>query len=221
MPLRKVLDYGTSQLFAASNVLATGGGLRGCTLRRAWPLRIARSLACGAALLVAMPALHADASISRENQIKAVFLFNFPQFVDWPPSAFADSRAPLVIGVLGDDPFGEFLRAMVRGESVNARPLVIRHFRSVDEVGVCHVLFIAESESDRLKAILQRLKGRAILTVGDQPRFLRDGGMIRFDRRDNRMRLRIDDVAAKAADLTLSSKLLRRAELVAPGEDEP
>ncbi|HVU25661.1 MAG TPA: YfiR family protein [Opitutus sp.] len=161
------------------------------------------------------------AAPSREYQIKAVFLYNFTQFVDWPPTAFAEDGSPLIIGVLGEDPFGEVLDETVRGESIDHRPLVVRRFRQVEDIDQCHVLYIAQSESSRLAAILRQLAHRSILTVSDVPGFARSGGMIRFITADNRVRLRIDQVAARAAGLTISSKLLRPAEIVTPTEVRP
>jgi hypothetical protein len=155
----------------------------------------------------------AQAEPSRENQIKAVFLFNFPQFVDWPSRAFANAQSPLVIGLLGEDPFGLFLDEMVRGEMVNNRPLAVQRFGRVEDVTDCQVLFISRSEDGRLKAIVASLKGRNILTVSDAESFDQDGGMIRFATENNKIRLKINLAAAKAADLTISSKLLRRAEI--------
>src|SRR5712664_1838664 len=102
---------------------------------------------------------------SPEYQLKAVFLFNFAQFVEWPPTAFPEAKAPLVIGVLGDDPFGPYLDETVRGEKVNNRPLVVQRFRQVEEIKTCHVLFISRSERERLGQILAGLKGRNILAV--------------------------------------------------------
>ena len=156
---------------------------------------------------------------STEYQVKAVFLFNFAQFVDWPNSAFPEAQAPLVIGVLGDDPFGAYLDETVRGEKVNNRPVIVQRYRSIGEIKSCHVLFISRSEMDRLEQILASLKGQSILTVGDFDGFARRGGMIRFVMEKNKIRLRIGLEAAKAANMTISSKLLRPAEIVAPGKD--
>jgi hypothetical protein len=156
----------------------------------------------------------AQTSAAREYQIKAVFLFNFAQFVDWPSAAFPEARTPLVIGVLGEDPFKSYLDETVRGETVNNRPIIVQRYRRVEEIGICHVLFISRSENDRLEQILAGLKGRNILTVGDGEDFARDGGMIRFITDNNKVRLRINVEAAKAASLTISSKLLRPAEIV-------
>jgi hypothetical protein len=153
---------------------------------------------------------------SREYQVKAVFLFNFAQFVEWPSSAFLDANAPLVIGVLGEDPFGAFLDETVRGEMVNGRPLVIQRYRQVPEIATCHILFVSRSEAGRLDQILASLRDRNILTVGETDTFVRRGGTIQLSNAQNRVRLMISPDAARAANLTISSKLLRAAELVTP-----
>lgn len=154
-----------------------------------------------------------------EYQLKAVFLFHFAQFVEWPPEAFPEAQTPLVIGVLGEDPFGAYLDETVRSETVNNRSLVVHRYHQVEEIETCHVLFISRSEADRLEQILASLKGRHILIVGDADGFIRRGGMIRFILDENKIRLRINLAAAKDANLVMSSKLLRPAEIVEPGED--
>src|ERR1051325_8645916 len=91
---------------------------------------------------------------SKEYQIKAAFLFNFAQFVEWPPEAFPEKATPLVVGVLGDDPFKGFLEELLRDEKAGNRPLRIEHHRRVEEIKQCHILFISNSESNRLAQIL-------------------------------------------------------------------
>jgi hypothetical protein len=154
-----------------------------------------------------------------EYQLKAVFLFNFSQFVDWPAAAFADGRSPLVIGVLGRDPFGATLDEMVSGETVNGRPLAVRRYQSIDQLDAVHILFIDRSQQARLDAVLAALKGRSVLTVGDFDGFARRGGIVRFINVGNKIRLRINLAAAQEAKLTISSKLLRPAEIVQPDQD--
>src|SRR5664279_2589147 len=97
----------------------------------------------------------AQESQPTEYQIKAAFLFNFAKFVEWPPEAFADANSPLVIGVLGENPFGDDLERTIRGKTINNRPLVIKEFRSPAEATNCHVLFISTSEKQRLPEILK------------------------------------------------------------------
>ena len=157
--------------------------------------------------------LSAQPTAPAEYQIKAVFLFNFARFVDWPPKAFPDADSPFVIGVLGDDPFGSYLDETVRGEKVNGHPLTVQRYRRVSDVKACQVLFISRSEADRLDQILASLRGRSTLTVGDTDYFTSRGGMIRLATEKNKVRMHITLEAVKAANLAISSKLLRVAEV--------
>jgi len=168
---------------------------------------------CGLLLLGRLDG-SAQTEPSREYQVKAVFLFNFAQFVEWPPAAFAGASSPIVIGVLGENPFGAYLDETVREEKVDNRPLEVQRYRRVDEIKTCHVLFISRSEASRLEQILASLKDRSILIVGDGDDFVQRGGMIRLATPQNTIRLIINVEAARAANLTISSKLLRSAEVV-------
>lgn len=187
-------------------LLRAGVRMRGARRRRLLPAVLL--LLCG---LAAPPA---RAASSTEYQLKAVFLFNFAQFVEWPARAFPEADSPLVIGVLGDDPFGAALDQTVRGEVVNRRPLVVQRYRRVEEALGSHILFISHSESARLDQILASLRGRNILTVGESDAFALRGGMIRFLTANNKLRLRINMTAVQAGELTISSKLLRPSEIV-------
>ncbi len=154
-----------------------------------------------------------QANPAPEYQLKAVFLYNFAQFVDWPPQAFSDAQAPIVIGILGDDPFGSYLDETVRGEKVNGHPLVVQRLRRLSDVKAVHVLFISESESDRVEQIVAALRGRPVLTVGDTEDFCARGGMVRLLNEKNKIRVRINLEPVKSAGLAVSSKLLRVADV--------
>jgi len=168
-------------------------------------------------LILAGHSAFAQPAASKEFQVKAVFLFNFAQFVEWPTSAFADEQKPLIIGVLGEDPFGPYLDDTVRGEKVNGRPLAVERYHKIEEVKTCHILFVSHSETAHLKQDLEVLKSRPILTVSDINDFCRQGGTIQFVTDKNKIRLKINVEAARAAHLTISSKLLRPAEIVSTG----
>ncbi|HZP58783.1 MAG TPA: YfiR family protein [Opitutaceae bacterium] len=158
--------------------------------------------------------IRAQNTPAQEYQLKAVFLFNFIQFVDWPAEAFPQAQSPLIIGVLGDNPFNSYLEETVQGENMNGHPVVVRHYHHADEIGPCHILFISQSEDRRLTHVLADLKGRSILTVGDMEAFTQRGGMIRFITQNNKIHLQINVDAAKAAKLTISSKLLAPAQII-------
>lgn len=173
------------------------------------------TLGAGLAIAFARPAAGQTVR-APASEVQAVFLFHFAQFVDWPPEAFADPKAPLVIGILGKDPFGPFIDETVKGETVRGRAFRVDRYRRLDEVKDCHILFISQSESKRLEGILAALKDRPILTVSNDVVLDRQGGIIRFILDESRIRLSIDLEAAQAARLTFSSKLLRSAEIVSP-----
>ena len=156
----------------------------------------------------------AETSLSAEYQVKAVFLFNFAQFVEWPATAFREPQSPLVIGVLGEDPFGAYLDELVSGEKVTEHPLQVRRYQRVEDIADCHILFIGRMAPGQLERIVAQLKKRSVLTVGDGETFTRQGGMVRFVTESGKIRLRINVEAAKACGLTISSKILRPATIV-------
>jgi hypothetical protein len=118
-----------------------------------------------------------------------------------------------VVGILGEDPFHEFLDEVVRGESVREHPIAIRRFKRIEDVKECHVLFIGASESARLNGTVAALKARKILTVGETRDFLAHGGMILLVNDGGRVRFKVNLDALQEADLSVSSKLLRLAEV--------
>ena len=141
-----------------------------------------------------------------ESQVKAAFLFNFAKFVQWP----VEDRGPLVIGVVGDDAFGDVVQKVVQGRTVNGRDLAARRLSVGDQTAGCSVVFIAGSRQRDAADVLQRTHG-AVLTVGETPQFVRDGGMVRFFVEDNHLRFQIDQSTAKAVGLKISSQLLTLA----------
>ncbi len=165
------------------------------------------------AALLAAPAQQGVAQAFDEYQLKAVYLFNFAQFVEWSGGA-AQSDAPFVICVLGDDPFKGFLDETVRGETINNRAFLVQRYRKREDIDRCDILFVSHSETARLPDILAAVKGRGILTVSDAEDFARNGGMVQFVTENRRIKLKINVDEARAANLTISSKLLRPAEIV-------
>jgi hypothetical protein len=167
-------------------------------------------------VLVCIGVLCAQTSPAHEYQLKAVFLFNFSQFTKWPANSFPAQSSPLIIGVLGADPFGEALELAVANESVNGHPLSIRRYNQVKDVGLCHILFIAYNDKELLRQTFRALEGKNVLTVGDAPGFIEQGGMIRFVNENGKIRFQINAEKTRGENLLLSSKLLRLAEIVSP-----
>lgn len=152
-----------------------------------------------------------QAQTGNEYQVKAAFLYNFAKFVDWPAEAFAGSSAPLVIGVIGDDPFGGSLDQAINGKTINGRPLVVRRLKWSQDLRSCHIIFISSSERQRLPQVIHSLRGASVLTVGDMGQFNQQGGIINFILEANKVRFEINSRGADQARLRISSKLLSLA----------
>jgi len=170
-------------------------------------------------LLLSHLPLQAQSTPPLEYQLKAVFLFNFTQFVDWPPGSFDTDQSPLVIGILGENPFGSYLEETVSGEKVNKHAVVVRYYKNAEDVKNCHLLFINLPDAKKRKQAIEVLRGMNILTVSDAPGFSNEGGMIRFFTRNNKISLQINLDASKSSELVFSSKLLRLADIYKSGEN--
>lgn len=151
---------------------------------------------------------------TREYQIKSAFLFNFTKYVEWPASAFKDTRSPLVIAVLGKDPFGPMLDKDCTGKVVNGRRLIVKRFSSVKHLEPCHLLFVPASEAGNGALIAQRYAGSSVLIVGESKDFARQHGLINFYIEKKNVNFEINMDSVKRNKLDISSQLLRLARIV-------
>ena len=161
------------------------------------------------ALFLMAPAAHAAPATGSEYQVKAAFLYNFLKFVEWPGDGLSNPGI-ICLGVLGRDPF-EGALDQVQGKSAKGRKVVVVHFRSIDEVKGCDLLFISASEKGRLPQILKQAHNSRMLTVADQDGFCEAGGMINLISIKNRVGFEVNVGAASRAKLRISSQLLKLA----------
>jgi hypothetical protein len=193
-------------MFRPFETLLAGGANGG----RALAAR-ARLPALAAAFFLCCPGSTGEITIP-EPQAKAAFLFSFPKYVEWPPSAFAGPGSPIVISVVGDDQIARGLETIASGKTIDARPVAVhRGFPAADQS--CHVLFIGASQKSAAPAILRTLQDRPVLTVGDFESFL-DAGMISLATRGTRISFSVNLSPAQRAKLVLNAKLLALAESV-------
>jgi hypothetical protein len=187
--------------------------LQFCSLRRRAGTGWARVLWLVLAGLIGVPAAIAGEA-AEEAETKSKFLVNFAEFTEWPAGAFASGKAPLIIGILGTDPFGSHLDKLVENETVRGHHLRVLRYGKVEEIKTCHILYISESEESRLDRIVQTMKEKPVLTVSEIENSVARGVIIRMKAEDKKVRLAINLRAAKAAHLTLRAKLLRLGEIV-------
>jgi hypothetical protein len=151
-----------------------------------------------------------------QDRLKAAFVSKFAQFVEWPPSAL-NGRPTLELCVSGPEQISTDLRDLVQGESVNGLTLTVRRVERPADIEGCHVLFFSARGEPALRASLARVEQLPILTVGDDPRFLDDGGIVRLRLAGGRVRFDVNAGAAQRSGLRISSQLLQLAENVRGG----
>ena len=164
-------------------------------------------------LLLQNPYAHAQSATASEYQVKAVFIYNFTHFINWPEKAFDSQYDSFVIGIIGNDPIAQYVETAIANERVGSHVLRFERFNSIEDIGKCHILYVASKDPDEIREILEKVNGKNILTVGDTPNFVRWGGMVRFYTEEGRIRLQINNTIAKEEGLKISSKLLRVAQV--------
>lgn len=172
------------------------------TRLKSWPITIA--------IIFLHPLnLAAQTQSATEYQLKAAFIYNFTRFVDWPPSPTPRSNtAPFVISVLNEDRLADRILELVKGEQLNGRPIIVRRLDNRSEIANCNILYVSVRDASDMKNQLTTINRRGILTVSDNPNFARWGGLVRFFKEDNKLRMQINIEQARAARFSMSSKLL-------------
>lgn len=181
-------------------------------MRRALPLAV---LAFAVLALTSLPCPPAWSQDTLEYAVKAAYLVKFAPFINWPETAFSSPTAPLTICVVGTDPFGAVLDRAASGQRDGDRPLALRRMATFDPEVSCQILF-AGGEPQEVAAVLAQIKDRPVVTVTDADRPARS--VISFVVVSNHVRFDIDEAAADAVGIKISSKLLSLAHAVNRGE---
>ena len=184
--------------------------------KTSWTRLGRKTVQIGALLLLGgILAGRTDAQSMDEYKVKALFLYNFAKFVDWPDDVFRGPTDPITLCVLGVDPFGPALEDAVNFRFVGRRPLVVRRLSQSKHATGCQILFVSSSERHRLDAIFDAVKSASVLTIGESPNFIWSGGAIRFLLVEgNRVRFEINPQEAISQRLRISPNVLNLAKIV-------
>lgn len=150
-----------------------------------------------------------------EYQLKAAFIGKFVKYISWPAERLGDNDAPLVVGVIGQDPFGEKLEAAFKNRKSDERPVVVRRLPALQGLEAVHVLFVPDSGAAQLDEILRAAKNPGLLLIGESDGFAAHGGVINFYLDGDKLRFEINTESAKRQKLKVSSDLLKLARIVA------
>jgi hypothetical protein len=164
----------------------------------------------------------------KEYEVKAAFVFNFLKFIDWPQEKTAGNNSQIVIGIIGEDPFGP-AADIFKDKSIEEHKLVVKRFEGIEQIKKmpekdknerldalkhCHLLFICQSEQKHVRDIIEIVRNSSVLTVADADGFIEAGGIINFFTEDNKIRFDINQGAAEKTGLKIRSQLLRLAKRV-------
>ncbi len=174
--------------------------------------RLKKITAAGLAMFCLCPLAYANDAL--ENRLKAAFIYNFTQFIEWPDTFGSDT---LNICALGKNALSKEL-ATVEGKYAQGKPIAVKYLNDDKYIGQCHVLFVRVSNSNYRASLLQILEESPVLTVSDSKGFVGAGGIIQFFLDNNRVRFAINNDAAERAGLSVSSKLLSLARIVSVDE---
>jgi len=192
----------------------------GMALMRRSPLTVAVLLCLSLAL--GANAQSSDSAASSEYLIKAGFIYNFAQLVQWPSVVFSQADSPIVIGILGTDPFGTTIDRVVENKKLDGRNLVVKRLKwgkDLKDLKDCNILFVSSSEKEHIPDLFNMVKWLPILTIGETPGFATRGGIINLTLQDNKVRFEVNIEAAKQANLNISSRLLALARIVPQSAD--
>jgi YfiR/HmsC-like len=149
-----------------------------------------------------------------EYQVKAAFIFNFAKFIEWPTRSFPKPGDPIVICILGQNPFDDHLTGAIQGKIWNGRGFAVLQIVDLPSKSRCQILFVTSSERQHFRSLAGSLKGSGILTVGETPGFIDDGGIINLKLEGGKIRFEINVDAAEQSQLIVSSKLLSLAQII-------
>ena len=179
-----------------------------------------RNLPTCAFVAVTLIVCAAAAGESLEYAVKAVFLYKFGNFVEWPNSAFESPSSAVNVCVVGNDPFGDKLDTAVTGQHIGDRAIVVRRVAGVGRDSGCQILFAGGPDPGGVAQALDAVRGTGVLTVSDIAGSGDTPSIIRFVLRDGRVGFVIDARAASLNGITISSKLMNLAQSVTPNPAE-
>ena len=192
----------------------------GCS--RSGPERIWGSRICLVLVAILFASANGWTQERSERDVKALFFVALARYAEWPEGAFDSESSPLVIGVLGADPFGERLDSLTAKEDVRGRALTVQRYASAEEISDCHLLFVGRMSAIRMELEIARLGRRPILTVSDTDQFIERGGMVElFLNDEQKVRLRVAKKAVENAGIKMSPGLMKLAQVVASIEFVP
>lgn len=160
--------------------------------------------------LLVVGAVGARAEGVDEYRVKAALVLNFARFTAWPENAFSSTDTPLNVCVMGDGRLAEVFEPLEQ-KRIGTRPVTVTVDIRLDQSVACHVIFVADTERDKLPRLFSAIQDLPVLTIGETSVFTDSGGMINFVNIDGRLKFIVNLKNAQARKMNLSARLLKLA----------
>ncbi len=177
-------------------------------LRRGTAIALLACLACP-------PARPQTTGAIPEHQVKAAYILNFTRYTTWPASVLSEGSSPLVVCAFGTGA-AEVARQL-QSRAAGSHPLELRPLQHIEQVSGCHALFLGQTERTQQSSLLSKLRSQAILTIGESPSFLADGGMINLVLVEGSLHFEVNLAATASAGMQLNPRMLALADKVIGG----
>ncbi len=160
--------------------------------------------------LLAIMATHAHAA-GKEYLIKAAFVYNFTKFTKWPESTTIQEEKKLNFCINGTNTFSEAASIFKKASEKSIAIDIIEKKQWKKQDIICHMMFFTAQDNTKWRSELNTYKKHPILTIGEEKGFAKNGGIIEFVKVDNKIKLIINNSAAKDVGLRLDPQLLEIA----------
>ncbi|MGI9274623.1 MAG: YfiR family protein [Endozoicomonas sp.] len=150
-----------------------------------------------------------QAAATKEDKVKTAIIYKITKFISWP-----NRKQVLTLCILGEGPINIELNRINRKNSMGRRLSITHKDPNAPFEKLCDALYIHSTDNQTINKVIDRLKGKPVLTISDAKNFAEQGGVIGLTRKGSRINFSINKSSANAANLTINSQLLGLAKIV-------
>lgn len=124
---------------------------------------------------------------AQDDKFKALFIYNFTKYMEWPE---AKRSGDFKIGVLGNSPITNELKAFTAKKSVGQQKIVVEEILAIADCPKYHIIFVPARSSSNVSEVTQIVANKGVLVVTDKPgmaealsgiNFVKDDGQQTFE----------------------------------------
>ncbi len=145
------------------------------------------------------------ASYGQNAMFKALFMFNFGKYIEWPGQT---SGNQFIIGVYGNDDIIPELNKLAAARKINNKTIVIKSVNSPSEVKDANIFFVPENKQGKLNEVIAYFNDKPTLIIGESNNACHHGAGINYIMQDGKMKYEICKTNITSHNLNLDHKLV-------------